>query len=247
MSRSEKRREARQSDSGNSSALYYVLGAVAVLGVGLVAYSVGSSAFSSAATQPVELTFENDEQLVALAEGETLGDPGAGVTIVEFGDYQCPACGSFALQFKPQIETRFVETGEAKFVFYDFPIPSIHPNAFLAARAARCAGDQGAYWEYHTTLFQNQSRWSTANLPTSAFEDYAEQVGIDEGEFSTCLNSDRFADVVTANMELGSRMGVGGTPTVLINVDGQTRRLNDYSIAAIQNAIASVRSESNGG
>lgn len=247
MSRSEKRREARQSDSGNSNTLYYVLGAVAVLGVGLVAYSVGSSAFSSAATEPVELTFESDEQLVALAQGETLGDPEAGVTIVEFGDYQCPACGSFALQFKPQIDTRFVETGEAKFVFYDFPIPSIHPNAFLAARAARCAGDQGAYWEYHTTLFQNQSRWSTANLPTSAFEDYAEQVGIDEGEFSSCLNSDRFADVVTANMELGGRMGVGGTPTVLVNVDGQTRRLNDYSVAAIQAIIDSMRGESNGG
>lgn len=247
MSRSEKRREARQGDSGGGSGLYYVLGAVAVLGIGLVAYSVGSSAFSSAATEPVELTFESDEQLVALAQGETMGDPEAGVTIVEFGDYQCPACGSFALQFKPQIEARFVETGEAKFVFYDFPIPSIHPNAFLAARAARCAGDQGAYWEYHTTIFQNQSRWSTANLPTSAFEDYAEQVGIDEGEFSACLNSDRFADVVTANMELGGRMGVGGTPTVLINVDGQTRRLNDYSIAAIQAAIESVRGESNGG
>lgn len=247
MSRSEKRREARQSDSGNSSGLYYVLGAVAVLGIGLVAYSVGSSAFSSAATEPIELTLDNDEQLVALAEGETMGDPEAGVTIVEFGDYQCPACGSFALQLKPQIDTRFVDTGEAKFVFYDFPIPNIHPNAFLAARAARCAGDQGAYWEYHMALFQNQSRWSTANLPTSAFEDYAEDVGIDEGQFSSCLNSDRFADVVTANMELGSRMGVGGTPTVLINVDGQTRRLNDYSVAAIESTIESMRGSSSGG
>lgn len=247
MSRSEKRREARQSDAGGSSALYYVLGAVAVIGIGLVAYSVGSSAFSSAVTEPVELAVDSDEQLVALAQGETLGDPSADVTIVEFGDYQCPACGSFALQFKPQIEARFVETGEAKFVFYDFPIPSIHPNAFLAARAARCAGDQGAYWEYHQTLFQNQSRWSTANLPTSAFEDYAGEVGIDEGAFSSCLNSDRFADVVSANMEVGGRMGVGGTPTIYVRANGQTRRLNDYSLTAIQDIIDSLRGESNGG
>ena len=246
MSRSEKRREARQGDSGGSNALYYVLGAVAVIGIGLVAYSVGSSAFSSAATAPVELNIESDTQLVSLAQGVTDGDPEADVTIVEFGDYQCPACGSFALQLKPQIDAAFVQPGEAKFVFYDFPITNIHPNAFLAARAARCAGDQGAYWDYHMLLFRNQARWSTANLPTSAFEDYAGEVGIDEGEFASCLNSDRFADVVTANLELGGRMGVGGTPTVYINVAGQTRRLNDYSVAAIQELIASMRGESTG-
>ena len=227
--------------------MYWVLGAVAVIGVGLVAYSVGASAFSSAATEPVALEIENDEQLVALAQGVTLGDESAPVTIVEFGDYQCPACGSFALQFKPQIEARFVDTGEAKFVFYDFPITNIHPNAFLAARAARCAGDQGAYWEYHHLLFQNQVRWSSANLPTSAFEDYAEQVGIDVGQFADCLNSDRFADVVTANFELGNRMGVGGTPTVLVNAEGQTRRLNDYSIAGIEAAIQAMTGDGPGG
>lgn len=236
MSRSEKRREARQSDSG-SNTLFYVLGAVAVIGVGVVAYQAGSSAFSSAATEPVELEFETTEELVALAQGVSKGESSAPVTIVEFGDYQCPGCGAFALQAKPAIEQQLVATGEAEFVFYDFPLIQIHPNAFLAARAARCAGDQGRYWEYHDQLFRNQSRWSTANLPTSAFEDYAAEVGIDEDEFSSCLNSDRFADVVTANMELGNRMSVGGTPTVLINVGGQTRQVNSYDVASIRQAI----------
>lgn len=241
MSRSERRREARQADSG-SNTLYYVLGAVAVIGIGVVAYSAGSSALSRAATEPVELTIESNEELAALARGVSRGDADAPVTVVEFGDYQCPACGAFALQYKPGIDQALVETGEAEFVFYDFPIVTGHPNAFLAARAARCAGDQGAYWAYHDQLFRNQASWSTANLPTSAFESYAGEVGIDEDEFAECLNSDRFADVVTANMELGRRMGVGGTPTILVNVNGQTRQVNSYDVRSIQEAIEEMRS-----
>ena len=78
-----------------------------------------------------------------MAKGVTKGPEDAPITIVEFGDFQCPACGAFAQQVKPQIELAFVESAQAKFVFYDFPIVSGHPNAFLAARAARCAEDQG--------------------------------------------------------------------------------------------------------
>jgi protein-disulfide isomerase len=247
VSRSERRREARQADSG-SNTLLYVLGAVVVVGIGVVAYSAGSSAFSSAATEPVELTFESNEELAAMAQGVSRGDADAPVTIVEFGDYQCPSCAVFALQYEPAILQALVETGEAEFVFYDWPIVSGHPNAFLAARAARCAGDQGSYWEYHDQLFQNQARWSAANLPTSAFEDYAGEVGIDEDQFADCLNSDRFADVVTATLELGRRMGVGSTPTILVSVDGQPpRRMEAFDVGSIQAAIDAMRSDGPGG
>ncbi|NNF11657.1 MAG: thioredoxin domain-containing protein, partial [Gemmatimonadetes bacterium] len=74
-------------------------------------------------------------------------------------------------------------------------------------------------------------------LPSSAFEDYAAEAGLDEGDFASCLNSDRFADVVTANMELGNRMSVGSTPTVLINAGGQTRSLNAFDAQSIRDAI----------
>lgn len=223
--------------------MYYVLGAVGVIGIGVVAYSVGATAFSSAATEPVELDIPDSEQLVALAQGVTMGDADAPVTVVEFGDYQCPGCGAFALSVKPQIESALVQTGQAEFVFYDFPLVSIHPNAFLAARASRCAADQGKYWEYHQELFRNQSRWSSATMPTSAFEDYAADVGMDEGAFAQCLNSDRHAELVSANMELGRRMGVTGTPTVLVNANGQVRRLNGNDFRSIQEAIEAMTSQ----
>ena len=236
MSRGEDRRAAREAQAGMKK-FYYLFGAVAVIGIGVVGYNVGSGVLSAAATAPIELELSDDEALVALAQGVTLGDDQAPVTVVEFGDYQCPGCGAFALSVKPQLEGTMVASGEVKFVFYDFPLISIHPNAFLAARAARCSADQDAYWEYHEVLFRNQSRWAVATMPASAFEDYAEEVGMDGSTFSACLNSDKYADVVTANMELGVRLGVSGTPTVLVEGNGEVRQVTSTSFQGIQQAV----------
>jgi protein-disulfide isomerase len=150
----------------------------------------------------------------------TKGDENAAVTIIEFGDYQCPGCGMFAAQVKPQVELLLVEAGKAKFVFYDFPLTSIHPNAFLAARAARCADDQGRFWEYHDNLFRNQARWSALANAAGLFEEYSRTLDMDDGAFAACLNSDRHAEVVTANMMLGEVLGVPSTPTILIEHGG---------------------------
>ncbi len=177
-----------------------------------------------------------------MARGVTKGDPEAPVTIVEFGDYQCPACGAFAMQVKAQMELTLVETGQAKFVFYDFPLVSTHANAFLAARAARCAEDQDMFWEYHDELFRQQARWSGEVNAAGSFTDYAGDVGLDTGAFSACLNSDRHADVVTANMQLGQRMGVNSTPTILVNNGRQTRRAPSFDLPSIQAAIDAVNS-----
>lgn len=245
MSRGEDRRAARETQS-DMKKFYYLFGAVAVLGIGVVGYNVGSSVLSSAATAPIELDLSDDEALVALAQGVTLGDDQAPVTVVEFGDYQCPGCGAFALSVKPQLEGTMVASGQVKFVFYDFPLISIHPNAFLAARAARCSDDQGRYWEYHETLFRNQARWAAATMPASAFEDYAEEVGMDGGDFSACLNSDKYADVVTANMQLGSRMGVSGTPTIMVNANGDLRRLNANDFQSISAAVEQMTGSEGG-
>lgn len=225
---------------------YFLFGAVAAIGIGVVGYNVGSGVFGSAVSAPIELDFENDEALVAMAQGITKGDPNAPVTIVEFGDYQCPGCGSFALSVKPQLELTFIDSGRAKFVFYDFPLISIHPNAFIAARAARCAADQDKFWEYHDSLFRNQSRWSSSTTPISTFEAYADDLGLDGGNFASCLNSDRFADVVSANMELATRMGVSGTPTILVNANGQLRRVNNNDYQSIVRAIETITSEGPG-
>jgi len=210
-------RKAHASNGAARQKLYLILGAIGILVIGFIGYSVSSSG-GQAATQPIEVPgLDDPQQLVALAQGMAMGDEDAPVTIVEFGDYQCPGCAYFGMTIEPQIVSELVETGKARFVFYDFPLVGIgHPHSFLAARAARCALDQDRGWDYHETLYVNQTLWSPTGDPTDDFVTYAAQLGLDEGAFESCLRSDRHAEVVTANMRLGQELGVNGTPTVLV-------------------------------
>lgn len=95
-------------------------------------------------------------QTVGVGDLAVQGNANAKVTLVEFSDYQCPFCARFFTQTEGQIKKEYVDTGKVKFYYRDFPLPQIHPGAQKAAEAARCAGDQGKYWEYHDSLFQNQ-------------------------------------------------------------------------------------------
>lgn len=240
MSTRSERRRAAQGKGGDSdmTKLYMILGIVAVIGVGAVGYSVGRG--TGAATQPVDLPglSEDLQRLAQMAQGVAKGDDGAPVTIIEFGDYQCPGCMAFNTQVKPAMELSLVESGKAQFIFYDFPITSGHPNAFLAARAARCAEDQDRFWEYHDNLFRTQSRWSTLANPAGLFVEYSRSLDMDDDAFEGCLMSDRHADLVTANMQLGEIMGVGGTPWILIEHGG--------TVSYVQSDLASITQHVNG-
>jgi protein-disulfide isomerase len=225
--------------------LYIVLAAVAVVGIGAVGYSVGTGG-GGAVTAPIAVEGLDDlERLVELAQGNTKGDANATVTIIEFGDFQCPACQQFATQHKPQVELAYIESGKARFVYYDWPIIQAHPNAFLAARASRCAADQNRYWEYHDNLFRNQVRWSPSTNAADVFIGYAGELGLDEGAFASCLESEQHAEVVTANMELGNQLGVGGTPTILIEHNGSLRQVA-YDFASISEHIDALLAPADG-
>lgn len=220
---------------------YVILGAVAVIGVGAVTYSVTSSALGAAAMEPIEVEGLDDMTLLAeIARGVTKGDEDAPITIIEFGDYACPGCGSFALSVKPQIELLLVETGKAKFVFYDFPITTIHPTSFLAARSARCAEDQGKFWEYHDALFRNQTSWRLEASPIAKFLGFAEDVDLDVDDFEACVKSDRHADLVSANMRLGYELRVSSTPTIMVGVPGEFLQVPSATFQGIQEAMDKI-------
>lgn len=217
---------------------YLILGLVAAACIIALTYSLSSGRTSAATAEPVELDIPDAQTLVQLAQGVQKGDPDAPVTILEFADYQCPACSQYAQMVAPQVDERLVQTGRAKYVFYDFPIVSGHPNSFLAARAARCAGDQDRYWEYHDHLFRTQGRWSSMGSVVGTFVDYAEELGLDRGEFEACLRSDKFADVVTANLELGRQLGIPGTPSFLVRGgQGMATRISDWYFETFENAV----------
>lgn len=228
---------ARNRTAGNSglTKFYWAIGLVAALGVAVVAFALRDG--GETASAPIELGEIDDQELIALARGVVWGDPEAPVTIMEFGDYQCPACRSFALEVKPQLDLAYINDGQAKLVFHDFPLEQ-HPHAFLAARAARCAGDQDRYHDYHDAIFRTQSRWSPMRDAAGHFRDLADDLGLDAGAFRSCLASDRHADVVTANRRLGERLQVGGTPTILVHHgEGAAQRLGGFQFLDIQRAM----------
>jgi protein-disulfide isomerase len=223
--------------------LLVVLVVVGVVGVAVVGYALTSTGGGGGrmAVAPVELVGAYDPQLLLqLAKGAVLGDSAAPITIMEFADYSCPACGAFQAQIKPRIELAYVQDGVAKLVFHDRVLGSF-PHSFLAARAARCAGDQGRYFDYHDALFQNQADWSTRSAtPVGLLEDYAEGIGLDGDAFSGCLRSNRHADVVTANIRLAEQLNVYSTPTVLVRAGGLPNR-PDSDFQSIADAVEALR------
>lgn len=214
---------------------YIIIGVVAVVGIAVVALALRGG--GSGATEPVDLGEIADAELLELAQGMVSGDPDAPVTIMEFGNYQCNACRQFAVMIKPQVDMAYVETGQAKFVYYDYPHPSF-PHSFLAARAARCAGDQERYFDYHDAVYRTYNDWAMLGSATGHFQDLADDIGLDTDAFDACLNSDRFADVVTANLTLGQRLGVPGTPAIYVHHgNGSAQRLGGFQFIDIQQAM----------
>ena len=231
---------------------------ILVLGViliGLVLWRITGNGSGSAALEPTAsiMTDEMDDlggldAFVQLAKGVEIGDEEAPITIMEFGDYQCPACQDFASLIKPQIDLQYIQAGIARFVFYDYPR---HNHSFLAHRAARCAGEEGSdsYWSYHNRLFARQTAWAiSGSPPMGAFESIADEIGLDLDDFASCLSSDRYADVVSANLRLGEELQIMGTPSILVNRGTgpavRISRWNDFS--AIQEVVDRLMMEENG-
>ncbi|MFH1134169.1 MAG: thioredoxin domain-containing protein [Nanoarchaeota archaeon] len=150
--------------------------------------------------------------MVKLADDDAVhGSADAPVTMIEFSEYQCPYCARFVQQTLPQIEEKYIKTGKVKHIFRDFPL-GFHQNAQKAAEAAECAGEQGKYYEMHDKLFANQ-----ADLGVDNYKKWAQELGLNTGDFNTCLDSGRMAAEIQKDMADGQAAGVRGTPAFLIN------------------------------
>jgi protein-disulfide isomerase len=138
----------------------------------------------------------------------SMGPGNAPVTIVEFSDYQCPFCKRAEDSVK-EVVKKYGD--KVRLVYMDFPLP-MHPNALRAAQAARCAGDQGKYWQFHDALFDDQSKLDAAGLKATA-----EHLKLDTKKFDECTAHDLHVDEIKKSQEEGSQVGVDGTPTFVIN------------------------------
>lgn len=163
----------------------------------------------SRASGNVRVTLEPPRTTVDIAEDNPAsGAKNAAVTIVEFSDYQCPFCARVTPTMAKVMDAY---GGKVRRVFKDFPLPN-HPQAPKAAEAARCAGDQGKYWEMHDRLFANQGALQVSDLKQAAAS-----LGLNQAEFDQCLDSGKWTAKVQADLAQGEKLGVNSTPTVFIN------------------------------
>jgi protein-disulfide isomerase len=150
---------------------------------------------------------------VSVDDDPSIGPADAPVTIIEFSDYQCPYCA----KWHAEVFTRLMADyqGKIRFVYRDFPLYSIHPQAGPAAEAANCAGEQNAYWEFHTALFSEKY-----GLGNDTYLLYASELGLDADKFSQCLSERRYKAEVEADFAAANKLGVNSTPTFYINGRG---------------------------
>jgi protein-disulfide isomerase len=148
---------------------------------------------------------------ISVENEPTLGSPSAGVTLIEFSDFECSFCARFANNAFLQIKKEYVDSGKVKIFFKNFPLP-FHKDAKLAAQAGECALLQGKFWEYKEILFKNQSALSARDL-----KKYAVDLGLDAEKFNKCLDSGETRKEVEQDLEEGREADVSGTPAFFIN------------------------------
>jgi protein-disulfide isomerase len=159
------------------------------------------------------------------------GDSGARVAIIEYSDFECPYCGQYERNTSPQILEHYIKTAKVKLFYRDLPLP-MHPHALSATSAARCAGEQGKYWEMHDSLFAKQTA-----LSDPALLERAKTLGLDANKFTECFSSDKYSDDLRKSVAEAQRMGIDGTPTFFIGTIGR-----DGDVVNISKRIIGARS-----
>lgn len=166
-----------------------------------------------------------NEQNGNIAE-HVYGKADSKVVLVEYGDYQCPGCGAAYQPIKDVVEKY---KGQMAFVFRNFPLTSLHPNARAAAAAAEAAGLQGKYWEMHDKLYEGQDSWKelSSNDRTTFFTDYAKNLGLDQTKFQADLTAANVSQKINYDMAIGKQLGVNATPTFYLGGKKATDINND--------------------
>ena len=178
---------------------------------------------------------------ISLGDDPMKGNPDAEITIVEFSDFQCPFCWRFYTQTLPLIEQNYISAGKVNFVYKDFPIQSIHPNAVPAALAGECADDQGKFWEMHDMIFINQKNWQNLQptQSTNIFKEYAIEIGLNTDEFDSCVNSGKYLEEIQNDFDDGRAYGVTGTPGFFVGNEkiGFTKLIGAQPFSSFQQLI----------
>lgn len=210
--------------SGNSYFLPVSILVAGVLIAGSVIYATGQKSTTQippptagnnqSAVTPANLT----EALKIGSRDVILGDQKAPVTLIEYGDYQCPFCGRMFTQVEPQLREEYIKTGKVKMVYRDFAF--LGPESLAAASAAHCAADQSKFWEYHDALYAAEikdGKENNGNLNKTLFVKLAGNADLNVGAFTTCYDSNKYVAQVEKDKNDAGAIGVDSTPTNYLN------------------------------
>ena len=195
------KRPVKQPAKSGISATWWIVGLIAVIvGIGLIAV-IGLPSIGAAR--------------VTETTGKVQGLATAPVTLEEYADFQCPACGSYARGTIKQIEAKYVQNGTVKIVFRHFAF--IGEESIRAAEATECANEQNKFWEFYDTLFANQAGENQGAFADDKLSGFAQGLGLDMAAFSVCFASGKYRAVIQAETANGQLRGVSSTPTSFIN------------------------------
>ena len=189
--------------------IFLIIGFAAGLGIGYFSWGTSASTgYAAVAAQPTAVA-AGQRLDIPIGTAPSWGPTDAPITIIEFSDYECAYCKKWYTETWTQLQQAY--PNKIRLVYKDFPLYQAHPNASPAAKAARCANDQGKYWQFHDRLFAGKS------LSAQYFEQIAVDLSLDMLKWKACINSTKYETEITADYQYGSQLGIDGTPTFFIN------------------------------
>ncbi len=239
--------------SSSKTTAWFVVGLIVLVTVVVIvagAMSSGSNASSSSATTGFVAT----TAAAITSTDHVIGNPNAKVSLIEYGDFECPACGAYE-PLVQQLINNFSST--VKFVFRNYPLTSIHPFAMVGAEAAEAAGMMGGpakYWAMHNLLYAKQTEWSTngnltpAEVTSQYLNGYAQSLGLNVTTFDADMNSAQVSNKIQADITTGNAAQINHTPTFFVNLEqipnptsyGQFQTVLEQALASSSAASASA-------
>lgn len=216
-----------------------------IFSVVVVAVLAGLVAWTRMTNPPIDVTsIENNSVVAASSQNGNIADHTKGsdakeVLFIEYGDFQCPSCGGA----HPQVNSLMEEYGDkVTFIFRNFPLTSIHPNARAAAAVAEAAGLQGKYWEMYDMLYEKQNEWSglDASQRGNVFNTYATSLSLNMDEFTTALASKEVNQKISFDLALGKAAGVSATPTFFVNGE---KLSEDAASGIVQGDLTAIKAQ----
>jgi protein-disulfide isomerase len=200
----------------SKATMWFIVGFVVLIIGGLIIAGIYSSGSSSGTTSSGGFTATTAPAIAAADWKE--GNPNAKVTLVEYGDFECPACGAY-FPIVQQLVANYSST--VLFVFRNFPLYQIHPDAGISAQVAEAAGLQGKYWQMNSLLYEKQNDWSTTSpdqVVANFFDGYAQSIGLDVNKFNQDISASVVLNKIQADVNGGTSAQIDHTPTFFVNL-----------------------------